>query len=100
MTEQPDAPDDELSERYRQASRAEGASPSAAAREAILTEARRIAALRSQMPASHGIDTNQPAANQPRWRLAAVGSLGVAAVAALLILSRVWDPPHRATART
>jgi hypothetical protein len=87
----PDDKDADLIARYRQASQAQGATPSASAREAILAEGRRIAAERAEL-AQHPFDTKQPAANQPRWKLAAYGSLGAALFAVVLMLPRFWDP--------
>jgi hypothetical protein len=83
--------DSDLIERYRLASQAQGAIPSESAREAILAEGRRVAAQRAEA-ARQAFDTQQPAANQPRWRLAAYGSLGAAVFAVVLMLPRFWEP--------
>ena len=89
MTSQnPDAIDAALLERYRQASSAEGLEPTEAVRAAILAEGRRIAQQRAAAPPLRSFDTSRPAANQSRFRLAAFGTFGVAILAALLIVPR------------
>jgi hypothetical protein len=102
-SQEPDPIDAALLERYRQASRAEGLEPAEAVRAAILAEGRRVAEQRAAAPL-RSFDTSQPAANQPRWRIAALGTFGVAVLAALLIVPR-WlipaaSPPQVAAIRS
>jgi hypothetical protein len=100
-SQEPDAADAKLLERYRQASSAEGLEPTEAVRAAILAEGRRIAQQRAAAPPS-AFDTSQPAANQPRWRIAAFGTFGVAVLGALLMVPR-WlptEPPQVAESRS
>jgi hypothetical protein len=87
-SQEPDAVDAALLERYRQASSAEGLEPTEAVRAAILAEGRRIAQQRAAAPPLRSLDTARPAANQSRFRLAAFGTFGVAILAALLIVPR------------
>jgi Ankyrin repeats (3 copies) len=87
-SQEPDAIDAALLERYRQASSAEGLEPTEAVRAAILAEGRRIARQRAAAPPLRSFDTSRPAANQSRFRLAAFGTFGVAILAALLIVPR------------
>jgi Ankyrin repeats (3 copies) len=87
-SQEPDAVDAALLERYRQASSAEGLKPTEAVRAAILAEGRRIAEQRAAAPPLRSFDTSRPAANQSRFRLAAFGTFGVAILAALLIVPR------------
>ncbi len=98
-THGPEDSDGDWVKRYRQASDTDAAMPSAAAREAILAEGRRVAASRAANPTTHRFDTKQPAANQPRWKLAAVGAVGVALFAAVLMFPRVGSPPSPSTAK-
>jgi hypothetical protein len=99
-SQEPDAVDAALLERYRQASSAEGLAPTEAVRAAILAEGRRIAQQRAAEPSLREFDTSRPAANQSRFRLAALGTFGVAILGALLIVPR-WlitpaSPPRTA----
>ena len=87
-SEEPDAVDAALLERYRQASSAEGLEPTEAVRAAILAEGRRIAQQRAAAPPLRSFDTSRPAANQSRFRLAAFGTFGIAILAVLLIVPR------------
>jgi hypothetical protein len=87
-SQEPDAVDAALLERYRQASSAESLEPTEAVRAAILAEGRRIAEQRAAAPPLPSFDTSRPAANQSRFRLAAFGTFGVAILAALLIVPR------------
>jgi Ankyrin repeats (3 copies) len=87
-SQEPDAVDEALLQRYRQASSAEGLEPTEAVRAAILAEGRRIARQRAAAPPLHSFDTSKPAANQSRFRIAAFGTFGVAILAALLIVPR------------
>ncbi len=87
-SQEPDAVDAALLERYRQASSAEGLEPTEVVRAAILAEGRRIAEQRAAAPPLRSFDTSRPAANQSRFRLAAFGTFGVAILAALLIVPR------------
>jgi ankyrin repeat protein len=90
---EPDDSEGDWVKRYRQASEAEAPMPSSAAREAILTEGRRVAAERAANPTTHLFDPKQRAANQSRWKLAAVGTVGAALFAAVLMYSHVGAPP-------
>ena len=92
-THGPDDSDGDWVKRYRQASDFDAAMPSAAAREAILAEGRRVAASRAADPTTHRFDTKQPAANQSRWKLAAVGTVGAALFAAVLMYPHLGAPP-------
>jgi hypothetical protein len=90
--------DAQLLERYRKASDADPAAPTDAVRAAILAEARRVAEQSASSP-QPVFDTSQPAANQPRWRMAAFGTLGAALLAALIVAPRLWEhPPDPLTA--
>jgi hypothetical protein len=97
-THEPDDLDGDWVKRYRQASDTDAAMPSAATREAILAEGRRVAAARVANPTTHQFDTKQPAANQPRWRLAAVGTVGATLFAAVLMFPHLGTPPSPSTA--
>ena len=79
--------------RYHRASATENARPAEATRAAILAEARRIAAEQASPEALKPFDTRTGAANQPRWRLAAVGTLGIAAFAVLLMVPYLRPHP-------
>ena len=98
-THGPDESDGDWVKRYRQASDTDAAMPSAAAREAILAEGRRVAASRAANPTTHRFDTKQPAANQSRWKLAAVGTVGVVLFAAVLMFPHLASPPSPSTAK-
>ena len=87
-----DSADAALLERYRRASAAQGLEPTQAVRAAILAEARRVAQERSGQGALKSFDVSQPAANQPRWKVAAFGTFGAAVLAALLIVPRWLSP--------
>jgi hypothetical protein len=89
----PNSTDAELLERYRRASEAEPIAPTQAVRAAIMAEARRIAAGQAAATPHQYFDTSQPAANQPRWKIAAVGTCGAALLAALLIAPHYWNKP-------
>jgi hypothetical protein len=93
MTHEPDGEDSELIERYRQAAQRDSGAPSAAAREAILAEGLRIAALSSRSPRARPFETQQRPAPWARWKLAAFGSLAAAVVAGVLLVPRLWPPP-------
>jgi hypothetical protein len=80
----PDSPDS-LLQRYRRASGDEPVAPTPAVREAILAESRRIAA---QNQAEALPFDRRPAANEPRWKLAALGTCAAALLAVLLIAPR------------
>lgn len=88
----PDESNGDWVKRYREANEAEAAMPSPATREAILAEGRRVAAARAANPTSHQFDTTQPAANQSRWKLAAVGT-GCAALLAVVLMFPHLSPP-------
>jgi Ankyrin repeats (3 copies) len=88
-----DKQDDELIERYQRASGSDARRPSDATRAAILAEGRRMAEQFAKRPVLKGFDTLKPAANQPRWRLAAFGSFGVALFAVVLMLPYWREPP-------
>jgi hypothetical protein len=90
MSEQDDI-DQDLLERYRRASTTDGARPSEVTRSAILENARRLAAENSR---ASSFDTQRPAANWPRWRIAA-GTLGVAMLGVLLMVPRYSTQPDR-----
>ena len=91
-SQEPDHIDAALLKKYREASSAEGLEPTETVRSAILAEGRRIAQQRAATPPLQGFDISQPAANQPRWRIAAFGTFGVAILAALLVVPR-WLMP-------
>jgi hypothetical protein len=93
-THGPEDSDGDWVKRYRQASDTENAVPSPATREAILAEGRRVAAQRAANPATHRFDPKQPAANQARWKLAAVGTIGAALFAAVLMFPHIGAPPN------
>ena len=99
-THEPEDSDGDWVKRYRQASDADAAMPSAATREAILAEGRRVAASRAANPTTHRFDTKQPAANQSRWKLAAGGTVGAALFAAVLMFPHLGSPPSPSTAKT
>jgi ankyrin repeat protein len=90
---EPDDSDGDWVKRYRQASDAESAIPAPATREAILAEGRRVAAQSAANPTLHLFDPKQRAANQSRWKLAAVGTVGAALFAAVLMYPHVGAPP-------
>ena len=89
--------DKELLERYRRASADEASAPSDGVRAAILAEGRRVAEglAKQESPAKPEskapFDTARPAANDPRWKITAFGTMGAALLAALLIAPRYWD---------
>jgi hypothetical protein len=83
----------EVLDRYRRASDAAPSQPSDVVREAILAEGRRAAA-RNTAPSAHQFDTKAPAANQPRWRYAAIGTACAAALAAFLVVPRFLVQPR------
>lgn len=85
--------DQDLLERYRRASTTDGARPNEATRNAILENARRQAAENAK---TSSFDTQRPAANWPRWRIAA-GTLGVAVLGVLLMFPRYSTQPERVT---
>ena len=91
----PDSPDS-LLQRYRRASGDEPVAPAPAVREAILAESRRIAAQNQAEPLPFD---KRPAANEPRWRLAALGTCAAALLAVLLIAPR-YPPPSAPGALT
>jgi hypothetical protein len=95
MPPESDPNDAQLLERYRKASDADPVVPTEAVRSAILAEARRVAAQAASAPPPV-FDTSQPAANQPRWRTAAFGTLGAVLLAALIVAPRLWEsaPPQ------
>lgn len=72
-----------LSERYRQASAADGSRPSDAVRAAIRAEARLQATERAAKPT---VLPNAPAANDSHWRLRAVAGLVVVAIGVAVVL--------------
>jgi ankyrin repeat protein len=92
-THEPEDSDGDWVKRYRQASDTETAVPSPVTREAILAEGRRVAAQRAANPTTHRFDPKQPAANQARWKLAAVGTIGAALFAAVLMFPHIGAPP-------
>ena len=99
-THEPEDADGDWVKRYREASDTDAATPSSATREAILAEGRRVAAARAANATTHQFDTKQPAANQPRWRLAAVGTVGAAVFAAVLMFPHLGSPPsHPSSAK-
>jgi ankyrin repeat protein len=98
-THEPEDSDGDWVKRYRQASDTDAAMPSAATREAILAEGRRVAASRAANPTMHRFDPKQPAANQSRWKLAAAGTVGAALFAAVLMFPHLGSPPSPSTAK-
>jgi hypothetical protein len=94
MTPNNDIKDEELLSRYRRAG-ADAAGPSDSVREAILSESRRVAAELAKQAPQHPIDVSRPAANDSRWKIPALGTVGAALLAALLFAPRYWEnaPP-------
>jgi Ankyrin repeat len=91
---EPDPVDVQLLERYRRASGSNPVAPSGDVRNAILAEGRRVAEQYAAPKPTKSLDTSQPAANQPRWKWGAYGTLGAAMLAALLIAPRFWERQH------
>ena len=89
-----DRDDDALDERYRRASATAPATPSAALRAAILAEGRRVAGEQRRAAEPARFDTGQPAANDGRWRLAALGTLLAAVIAGLIVTPLYREPPQ------
>ena len=83
MTPNDNIQDEELLARYRRAG-ADAPGPSDAVRAAILAESRRAAAGLAKREARLPIDMSRPAANDPRWKITAFGTVGAALLAALL----------------
>ena len=94
MPREPDAEGDALLERYRRASAAEALGPSDAVRAAILAEAVRQAAEKSEAPALTQFDTSVRAANQWRWTLTGIGTAAAAVIAGLLVVPHFREAPQ------
>jgi hypothetical protein len=94
MTPNDDTRDEELLARYRRAG-ADAAGPSDTVRAAILAESRRVAAELAKQTPPPAFDVSRPAANDPRWKIPAFGTIGAALLAALLFAPRYWEnaPP-------
>jgi len=94
MTSKDNSQDEELLARYRRASDTDAAAPGESVRSAILAESRRVAEQLAKK--QHPFDLSRPAANDPRWKITAFGTVGAALLAALLIAPRFWES-QRAT---
>jgi hypothetical protein len=89
----PELHDPELLARYRRASESHEARPTEASREAILTEARRLAnANAGARP--HQFDRQVPVANQSRWRLAALGTACSVLIVGILVIPQFMKRPE------
>lgn len=91
MTSKDNIQDEELLDRYRQASDTDAVAPSEGVRAAILAESRRVAEQRAKQAPPHPFDVSRPAANDSRWKIAAFGTVGAALLAALLFAPRYWE---------
>lgn len=88
----------ELLKRYRRASDARPSLPEDAVREAILAEGRRAAA-RNSGAVPHNFGKRLSAANRPRWRYAALGTVCAAVLAGFLVVPRFLMEPQEEAAR-
>ncbi|HEX3951284.1 MAG TPA: ankyrin repeat domain-containing protein [Steroidobacteraceae bacterium] len=91
MMSKDSAQDQELLDRYRQASDKDATAPSDAVRSAIFAESRRVAEELAPERSAPPFDVSRPAANDSRWKITAFGTAGAALLAALLIAPRYWE---------
>jgi len=78
-------PDDELTQRYREASAQDARRPGAQVREAVRAHAQMV--IEAGRQAKGPDDAPQtPAANQPRWKISALAGLALAGLTGLLVL--------------
>lgn len=87
--------DEDLLRRYRQASEAEPAAPSAAVRAAILAEGRDAAAHHARTAAQAETLTRR---GRPQWHFAVFGTAAAAVLAGILVLPRFLQSPARVAA--
>jgi hypothetical protein len=83
----------DIDEQYRRASAQDPSQPSESTRRNILAHAAKLAAQRAASDDPVRADFRRPAANQPSWRSALVGTLAAAGLAGLLI-SPLFLPPQ------
>lgn len=80
------APDDELTQRYREASAQEDARPGAHVRDAVRAHAQMLAAAGAAAAAPAAPAPNHAAANQSRWKISALATVAVVGLTGLLML--------------
>jgi hypothetical protein len=87
---------DDIDDQYRHASAQDPSQPSESTRRSILARAAELAAQRTGGNGQVSPDFRRPAANQPSWRLALVGTLAAAGLAGLL-MTPLFLPPQAPT---
>ena len=87
---------DELVARYREASAADPQRPAQRVRAAVRQHAQMVqAGQEARVDLAHQSFPSSPAANQPRWKLSALGSVAVLGLAGLLVLQFEHGTPEQ-----